>query len=266
MSREPSRSGARRRLLTAAEEVLLARRVDGGDLEARQEMIERNLGLVYALAQRYLGRGVPFEDLVQEGTLGLARAVERFDHSRGPKFSTYAVWWIRRSLADAISDGRTIRIPAHASDRLAAIQRAEQELARGVPGPASAEAIAECTGLSVRRVRALREAASVTASLDEQVGEDGAPLGELLADREAVDPWRHADERETHRQVWSMLGTLPARHREVLLRRYGLRGELPETHAQIGAWLGVGEERSRQLERQALHRLRSMGGDRRLAA
>ena len=152
MSREPSRSGARRRLLTAAEEVLLARRVDGGDLEARQEMIERNLGLVYALARRYLGRGVPFEDLVQEGTLGLARAVERFDHSRGPKFSTYAVWWIRRSLADAISDGRTIRIPAHASDRLAAIQRAEQELARGVPGPASAEAIAECTGLSVRRL------------------------------------------------------------------------------------------------------------------
>jgi RNA polymerase primary sigma factor len=266
MSLETNRSGARRRLLTAAEEVLLARRIERGDLAAKQEMIERNLGLVYALAKRYRGRGVPFEDLVQEGTLGLARAVEQFDPRRGAKFSTYAVWWIRRSLANAIRDGRTIRIPAHASDRLAAIQRAEHELGRSVPGPASAEAIAERTGFSVRRVRALREAASVTASLDEQVGQDGAPLGELIADRDAVDPWRHADERETHRQVWSMLGTLPARHREVLLRRYGLHGDSPETHAQIGARLGVGEERSRQLEREALHRLRSMGADRRLAA
>ncbi len=266
MRLEPSRRGAGRRLLTPEEEVLLARRIERGELAAKREMIERNLGLVHALAQRYRGRGVPFEDLVQEGTLGLARAAEHFDHRRGQKLSTYAVWWIRRSLGDAIRDGRTIRIPAHASSRLAAIQRAEQELGRGVCGPAYAEAIAERTGISVRRVRALREAASVTASLDEQVGEDGAPLGALIADREAVDPWRHADERETHRQVWSMLGTLPARHREVLLRRYGLRGDPPETHAQIGARLGVGQERSRQLEREALHRLRSMRGDGRLAA
>ncbi len=266
MSLEPIRERGTRRLLTGAEEVLLARRIERGDLTARQEMIERNLGLVHALAQRYRGRGVALDDLVQGGTLGLMRAVDNFDHRRGVKFSTYAVWWIRSSLTSAIGDGRTIRIPSEASDRLAAIQRAEQELARTAPGRASAEAIAERTGFSVRRVRALREAASVTASLDEQVREDGAPLGELIADSQAVDPWQHADERETHRQVWSLLGTLPARHREVLLRRYGLRGDPPETHAQIGARLGVGEERSRQLEREALHRLRSVGGARRLAA
>jgi RNA polymerase primary sigma factor len=121
-------------------------------------------------------------------------------------------------------------------------------------------------GFSVRRVQALREAASVTASLDEPVGEDGSPLGDLIAHRQAVDPWRHTDERESHRQLWSMVDMLPDRHREVLLRRYGLQGEEPETHAEIGARLGVGEERSRQLEREALHRLRSLGDGRRLAA
>jgi RNA polymerase primary sigma factor len=157
--------------------------------------------------------------------------------------------------------------PPDASAGLAAIRRAEQDLGRGAAAPVlGEEAIAERTGLSVRRVRALREAASVSASLDQQVGEDGTPLGDLIADPAAVDPWRHTDEHETHRQLWSMLGTLPARHRDVLQRRYGLLGAPPESHAEIGARLGVGEERSRQLEREALHRLRSIGGERRLAA
>jgi len=254
------------RLLTAAEEIQLAKRIERGDLAAKREMIERNLRLVFSIAQRYRGRGAPFDDLVQEGTIGLVRAVEKFDHRRGLKFSTYAVWWIRRSLANAVVDARTIRIPSNASDRLAAIHRAERELERLAPGSPSTEAIAERTGFSVRRVRVLREAASVTASLDEPVGEDGSPLGDLIPDRQAVDPWRHTDERESHRQLWSMVDMLPDRHREVLLRRYGLRGEEPETHAEIGSRLGVGEERSRQLEREALHRLRSLGDGRRLAA
>ncbi len=254
------------RLLTAAEEVRLAKRIERGDLTAKREMIERNLRLVFSIAQRYRGRGASFDDLVQEGTVGLVRAVEKFDHRRGLKFSTYAVWWIRRSLANAVIDARTIRIPSNASDRLAAIHRAERELERLAPGSPSTEAIAERTGFSVRRVERLREAASVTASLDERVGEDGSPLGDLIADRQAVDPWRHTDERESHRQLWSMVDMLPDRHREVLLRRYGLRGDEPETHAEIGSRLGVGEERSRQLEREALHRLRSLGDGRRLAA
>jgi RNA polymerase primary sigma factor len=259
-------AGTDDRLLTAAEEIQLAKRIERGDLEAKQEMIERNLRLVHSLARRYTGRGTPFDDLVQEGTIGLVRAVEKFDHRRGVKLSTYAVWWIRRSLSGAVKKSRTIRIPAGASDRLAAIQRAERELERLAPGAPSVEAIAERTGFSVRRVAALREAACVTASLDESVGEHGSKLGDLIADRQAVDPWQHAEAGETHRQAWAMLGTLPPRHREVLLRRYGLQGEEPETHAEIGSRLGVGEERSRQLEREALHRLRSLGNGGRLAA
>ncbi|MEN3282804.1 MAG: polymerase primary sigma factor [Solirubrobacteraceae bacterium] len=254
------------RLLTAAEEIQLVKRIERGDLAAKREMIERNLRLVYSLAHRYRGRGAPYDDLVQEGTIGLVRAVEKFDHRRGLKFSTYAVWWIRRSLADAVVDARTIRIPSNASDRLAAVRRAERELERLAPGSPSSEAIAERTGFSVRRVQALREAASVTASLDEPLGEDGSVFGDMIADRQAVDPWRHTDESETHRQLWSMVDMLPDRHREVLLRRYGLGGEEPETHAEIGSRLGVGEERSRQLEREALHRLRSLGDGHRLAA
>ena len=174
--------------------------------------------------------------------------------------------WFTRSLADAVIDARTIRIPSNASDRLAAIHRAERELERLAPGSPSTKAIAERAGLSIRRVQTLREAASVTTSLDEAVGGNGSPLSDLIADRRAVDPWQHTIERETRHQLWSMLDTLPHRHREVLLRRYGLRGEQPETHTQIGSGLGVGTERSRQLEREAQHRLRSLGDGRQLAA
>jgi RNA polymerase primary sigma factor len=259
-------SGTANRILTAAEEIQLAKRIERGDLAAKEEMIERNLGLVHSVAQRYRGRGAPYDDLVQEGTIGLVRAVEKFDHRRGLKFSTYAVWWIRRSLTNAVNEERTIRIPSNASDRLAAIHRAEGELERIAPGSSSSEAIAERTGLALRRVRALREAASVTASLDEPIGTDGAVLGDLLADSRAVDPWRQTDDGESHRLLRSMVGTLPVRHREVVVRRYGLWGTEPETHAEIGARLGVGEERSRQLEREALHRLRSLAAGRRLAA
>jgi RNA polymerase primary sigma factor len=247
------------RLLTGAEEVALAKRVERGDLAAKRELTERNLRLVHSLAQRYRGRGVPYEDLVQEGTIGLLRAIEKFDHGRDVRFSTYAIWSIRRSLADAVVAERTIRIPANASRRLARIRRAEHELERSAPDSHSTEAISERIGLSVRSVRALREAATVTASLDEPIGETGTTLGEVIADDHAVDPCRQTDERESRRRVWSMVDLLPDRHREVLLRRYGLRGGEPATHAEIGARLGVGEERSRQLEREALNRLRSLG-------
>lgn len=247
---------SRRPVLSATAEVRLAKRVRLGDLRAKQEMTERNLGLVFAVARPYRACGVPFADLVQEGTVGLIRAVERFDHRRGLKFSTYAVWWIRRSMLDAIGSARTIRIPAQAAQQLAAVRRAEAELARLGLGPASDGAIAEHTGLSTVSVQALRNAGRVTASLDESIGDDGMPLGELIQDSNAVGPEEQLVEGETRKEAWALMQVLPQRHREVLLRRYGLGARRPQSHQEIGEVLGVKEERSRQLEREALHRLR----------
>jgi RNA polymerase primary sigma factor len=253
-------------VLTPAEEVRLAKRVERGDARAKDEMVERNLRLVVSAARSFRGRGVPFDDLVQEGTVGLVCAVERFDYRRGLKFSTYAIWWIRRSLVNAVGGARAIHIPPAAGRQLAAVVRAEDELRRLAPGPPPVEAIADRAGLSVRTVRSLRDAPRVAASLDEPVGDEGTPLGELIADPGSPDAWQQADERETRRQLWSMLRLLPRRHREVLLRRYGFVGDRPHSHQEIGASIGVGEERSRQLERQALHWLRELGAEHRRVA
>jgi RNA polymerase primary sigma factor len=246
------------KLLSAAEETMLARRIEQGDLQAKRRMIESNLRLVHAVARAYHGSRVPYADLVQEGTIGLVQAVERFDHRRGVKLSTYAVWWIRRSMLDAIASSNVIRIPAKASQQLAAVRRAEGELERIDHRRASDAAIAEQTQLSVTTVRSLREAARVTASLDQPVGEDATPLGDLLADARAGDPFESAIARESRDEVSSMVRLLPERHREVIVRRYGLSDDGAQTHEQIGERLGVGEERSRQIEREALHRLRSI--------
>jgi RNA polymerase primary sigma factor len=246
------------RLLSADEEVRLAMRIERGDLGARARMVESNLRLVFWLARSYRGRGVAFADLVQEGTIGLVRAADRFDPRRGQKFSTYAVWWIRRSLRDAVVGARVIRIPPRANRQLATVCRAEAELQHQGSRSASSAAVAERTGLSERSVRSLRGAARVTASLDEPVGEDGTPLGELILDERAADPSARAIATEESRMVRHLLRLLPERHRAVVVRRYGLDGEPPASHEQIGAWLGVGEERSRQLEREALHRLRTI--------
>ena len=246
------------RLLSAAEEVALAKRIEQGDLDAKEEMIESNLGLVHALTRTYRGRGVPFDDLVQEGTVGLVKAVERFDHRREVKFSTYAVWWIRRSILDALAGSNVIRIPSKANRQLAAVRRAEAELERIGPRRASDAEIAERAELNETTVRSLRAAARVTASLDEPVGEDSTPLGDLVADDRAVDPSAAAIELEDRHEVSAMLRLLPERHREVLIRRYGLNDSPVHSHEEIAQWLSVGEERSRQIELEALHRLRSI--------
>lgn len=243
---------------SAAEEQALARRIERGDARAKEEMVERNLGLVVWVARAYRGRGVPLADLVQDGTVGLLRATERFDHRRGLRFSTYAAWWIRRAILDAIADAGTIRVPAAAGRQLAAVRRVETELARAGRQRASDAEIAERADLSATTVRSLRTAAQVTASLDAPIGEGATPLGDTLADDRAVDPSEQVLASESRREVTTLLRLLPERHREVLARRYGLSPGGAQSHAEIGASLGVGEERSRQIEREALHRLRSI--------
>ena len=247
-----------KRLLTADEERRLAERIESGDLRAKELMIESNLRLVFAIARSYRGRGVPLADLVQEGTIGLGRAVERFDRHRDVKFSTYAVWWIRRSVLDAIAGSQIIRIPAKANQHLSAVRRAESELRHDRVGGAPTESIAERTGLSSKAVRSLRNVARVAVSLDESVGDGTTTLADLVVDEQAEDPSASAIAHEDQREVAAMLRLLPARHREVLIRRYGLNQRRPQSHEQIGRWLGVGEERSRQIEREALHRLRTV--------
>ena len=253
-----ARHAARLPLLSRAEEIRLARRIKRGDLEAKQLMVESNLRLVLAVARPFAGQGVPLSDLVQEGTIGLVRAVERFDHRRGARFSTYAVVLIRRSILDAVGGERTIRIPTQARRQIAAVLRAEAELRRAGHLP-SEKAISNRTGLSMTSVRALRDAARVTASLDQRVGDEGQTYGELVADPSCVDPAERAGAAEQLADLRSMLRLLPERHRQVLLRRYGLGRFRPQTHREISRWLGVGEERSRQLEREALHRLYDLG-------
>jgi RNA polymerase primary sigma factor len=238
--------------------------VKRGDRTAKQQLIEANLRLVHYVASDYRGFGVDYDDLVGEGTVGLVRAVDKFDHRRGLKFSTYAIWPIRRAVIDAIGEARPIRIPARARRQLAQIRNAESELRKHGAG-ATDEAIAQRTKLSIERVRALRNSAHVTASLDQQIGTDGTPLVDLVRDPEPVDPLRDLELHETRREVRSMLKLLPARHREVLVRRYGIDDGREQLHTEIGAALGLGEERSRQLESEALHRLRELDGGQRPA-
>lgn len=246
------------RLLSAVDERVLAQRIERGDKRAKEAMIESNLRLVVAVARSYRGSSVPFLDLLQEGTIGLIRAVERFDYRREVKFSTYAVWWIRRAIIDAIAGSNVIRIPPKANQQLAAVRRAEAELERIGGTRASDAEIAERTGLGLSSVRSVRTAARVIAPLDEPVADGTLPLSELVADERAVDPSETAIAGEDRRRLSAMLLMLPKRHREVLIRRYGLNETEIESHAEIGEWLGVGEERSRQLEREAMNRLRSI--------
>jgi RNA polymerase primary sigma factor len=223
------------RLLSAAEEVELAKRIERGDLHAKRRMIESNIRLVFAVARSYRGHGVPLADLAQEGTIGLARAVEGFDYRRGCRLSTYAIWWIRRSVRDAVANAQLIRIPVKAGQQLAAVRRVEADLER-----------------------AGRRSATDEAILDEPVAEDGACLGELLADEHAPDPATTAFESADLGSVVSLVTLLPDRHRQVLERHYGLGHRVAQTHQQVGTWLGIGEERSRQIEREALQRLRAI--------
>jgi RNA polymerase primary sigma factor len=246
----------RHKLLTAAEEVMLAKRIERGDVTAKRHMIESNLRLVVSIAKGYRGLGVPFLDLIQEGTLGLNRAVEKFDWRRGYKFSTYATWWIRQSVQRAVANhARTIRVPVHVVERQQKLSRAARRLEVELGREATKEELAEATGLPMQHVDEALGAANASVSLNQTVGaDDEGELGDLFADREAADPFDEAEESLRRQGVRRALEALPERERRILELRFGFEGE-PWTLEAIGNELDLTRERVRQLEGQALSRL-----------
>jgi RNA polymerase primary sigma factor len=244
-------------LLTAAEEVELAKRIERGDVEAKERMINSNLRLVISIAKRYQGHDLPLLDLIQEGIIGLLRAVEKFDWRRGFKFSTYATWWIRQAVQRGVANkSRTIRIPVHISEREQKLRRADRDLRARLGRDPTDEEVAKEAKLPLEQMHEVRRAARAVTSLDRPVGEGDASHGDLVASEHAPPPEEEVRVTLGTEALHRALGELPDREREVLKLRYGLDGDVdPASLEEIGRRLGITRERVRQIEADALAKL-----------